>query len=146
MRPEYWSAPGLGLRLGSRSLSVLSMAGLFHFIHSRGCIGVALCCFVLLGPHLWHMEGPRLGLELELQLPASPRPQQHQIRAASATYTTAWGSAKPTERSQGWNPCPHVLSHNANSLLFSRNRNFLRYDKRTELPVPCTHFRKIQII
>ena len=26
--------------------------------------------FVFLGPHLWHMEAPRLGVELELQLPA----------------------------------------------------------------------------
>ena len=34
-----------------------------------------------LGPHLWHMEVPRLGVELELQLPAyslqpTPQPQQ----------------------------------------------------------------------
>ena len=26
--------------------------------------------FVFLGPHLWHMEVPRLGVESELQLPA----------------------------------------------------------------------------
>ena len=26
--------------------------------------------FVFLGPHLWHMEVPRLGVKLELQLPA----------------------------------------------------------------------------
>ena len=26
--------------------------------------------FYFLGPHLWHMEVPRLGIELELQLPA----------------------------------------------------------------------------
>ena len=24
------------------------------------------CLFVFLGPHPWHMEGPRLGVELEL--------------------------------------------------------------------------------
>ena len=28
------------------------------------------CLFVFLRPHPWHMEGPRLGVELELQLPA----------------------------------------------------------------------------
>ena len=28
------------------------------------------CLFVSSGPHLWHMEVPRLGVELELQLPA----------------------------------------------------------------------------
>ena len=26
----------------------------------------------ILGPHLWHMEVPRLGVEWELQLPAYP--------------------------------------------------------------------------
>ena len=26
--------------------------------------------FAFLGPHLWHMEVPRLGVQLELQLPA----------------------------------------------------------------------------
>ena len=34
--------------------------------------------FVFLGPHLWHMEVPRLGVESELQLPAyttAPAPQ-----------------------------------------------------------------------
>ena len=44
-------------------------------------------CF--LGLYLWHMEVPRLGAELELQLPAGPQPQQHGIWAAPATYTTA---------------------------------------------------------
>ena len=28
------------------------------------------CCCCFLGPPLWHMEVPRLGVELELQLPA----------------------------------------------------------------------------
>ena len=28
------------------------------------------CLFFFLWPHLWHMEVPRLGAELELQLPA----------------------------------------------------------------------------
>jgi len=29
-----------------------------------------VCLFVFLGPHLRHMEVPRLGFQLELQLPA----------------------------------------------------------------------------
>ena len=37
--------------------------------------------FFLLGPHLWHMEIPRLGVELELQLPA---------------YTTATATPDPS--------------------------------------------------
>ena len=31
---------------------------------------VLFCLFVFLGPHSWHMEVPRLGVKLELQLPA----------------------------------------------------------------------------
>ena len=31
-------------------------------------ISVFLCCFVFLGPQLWHMEVPRLGVEQEPQL------------------------------------------------------------------------------
>lgn len=32
---------------------------------------IYLFIFVILGPHLWHMEIPRLAVELELQLPAN---------------------------------------------------------------------------
>ena len=42
------------------------------------------------------MEVPRLGVQLELQLPAyttAPQPQQRGIRAVSATYTTVRGHA-----------------------------------------------------
>ena len=44
--------------------------------------------FVFLGPHPRHMKVTRLGVKLELQ----PQPQQHRIRAAYATYTTAHGN------------------------------------------------------
>ena len=40
---------------------------------------VCLFVFVFLGPHPWHMEAPRLGVELELQLEPKPQPQQRQI-------------------------------------------------------------------
>ena len=43
--------------------------------------------FFFLGPHQQHMEIPRLGVKLQLELP-----QQHQIRATSAACTTAHGS------------------------------------------------------
>ena len=39
---------------------------------------------VFLGPHQWHMEVPRLGVESELQLPVT----------AIATYTTTHGNAR----------------------------------------------------
>jgi len=32
--------------------------------------GVFFCLFLFLGPHLWHMEVPRLGVKSELLLPA----------------------------------------------------------------------------
>ena len=48
--------------------------GGFPFLHTlsstkRGFFGLFLF-FCFLGLHLWHMEIPRLGVELELQLPA----------------------------------------------------------------------------
>ena len=47
------------------------------------------CLFVFLpflGPHLWHVEVPRLGV---------PQPQpQHEIWAESVTYTTTHGNAR----------------------------------------------------
>ena len=54
-----------------------------------------LACF--LGSHLWHVEVPRLGVGLEVQLPS---------------YTTAHGNAGslPTERGQGIAPTsPWIL-------------------------------------
>ena len=33
-------------------------------------VGINFFLFVLLGPYLWHMGVPRLGVESELQLPA----------------------------------------------------------------------------
>ena len=44
--------------------------------------------------HPWHMEVPRLGVELELSpLAYATAPQQRQFRAARATYTTAHDNA-----------------------------------------------------
>ena len=42
-----------------------------HIYITQICITVSFCCTqVFLGMHLWHMEVLRLGVELELQLPA----------------------------------------------------------------------------
>ena len=35
---------------------------------SSVCVCVCVCVCVFLGPHLWHMEVPRLGVKSELQL------------------------------------------------------------------------------
>ena len=40
------------------------------FPHSHYLFFCLFVCFAFLGPYLWHIEVPRLGLELELQLPA----------------------------------------------------------------------------
>ena len=44
---------------------------------------------VFLGLHSWHMEVPRLGVKLKLELPAYAMAQQCQIWAVSVTYTIA---------------------------------------------------------
>ena len=49
--------------------------------------------FCNLGLHLQHMEVPRLGDELDLQLPAYTQPQQYRIWALPVTYTTTLGNA-----------------------------------------------------
>ena len=48
--------------------------------------------FCFLGPHLLHMEVPRLGVESSCS--CQPTPQQHQIQAESAAYITAHGNAR----------------------------------------------------
>ena len=50
--------------------------------------------FCFLGPHLRHMDVPRLEVQLEIQLPASPQPRQGQIPAASGTYTAAHSNTR----------------------------------------------------
>ena len=49
---------------------------------------------VYLGPYPWHMEVPRLGVQLELQLPAYATAQQFGIWAASVTYATGHGNTR----------------------------------------------------
>ena len=45
--------------------------------------------FGFLGPHLWHVEVCRLGVELELQLPAYDAATATWDPSTSANYTTA---------------------------------------------------------
>ena len=66
-----------GLIIKEFQSSLIRYAGLHGFSY----------CF--LGLHLWHMEVPRLGVKMQLQLPARTTPQQRQIGAKSVTYTTA---------------------------------------------------------
>ena len=62
--------------------------------------------FVILGPHPWHMEVPRLWAESELQLPAYATATATQNQASSVTYTTAHSNTatldpQPTKQGQG---------------------------------------------
>ena len=59
---------------------------------SEGTCGF-FCFFCFLGPNLQHMEVPRLGDKLELQLPVGAMPQQRRIQAVPVTYTAAHGNA-----------------------------------------------------
>ena len=43
---------------------------LLCFIYINICLSDIVLFFIFLGPYLQHMEGPRLGVESELQLPA----------------------------------------------------------------------------
>ena len=55
---------------------------------------------LFLGPLPWHMGVPRLGVKLELQLPAyhHSQTQQSRIQATSATYIIAHSNAgSPTQ-------------------------------------------------
>ena len=68
--------------------STFSLSQIFRFLNSF------LIFFFFLRLHLWHMEVPRLGVQLELQLRPLPQPQQYWIQAISATYTTAYSNAR----------------------------------------------------
>ena len=46
------------------------------------------------GPHLWHTEIPKLGVELELQLPAYTTARATPGLSASVTYTADHGEAR----------------------------------------------------
>ena len=50
--------------------------------------------FFFLGPHPWHVEVPRLGSNWSCSHWPTPQLQQHQIQAASATYTTGHSNAR----------------------------------------------------
>ena len=73
--PSYWDSPPVGeMTTGLRELEWKN--NFFSFLQL----------------YLWHMEIPGLGVELELQLPASATAQQCQMRATSAICTAVCGN------------------------------------------------------
>ena len=61
-------------------------------MHVKNTDRIFFFLFAILGPNLRHMEVPRLGAELELQLLAYTTATA-KIQTASATYTTVYGNA-----------------------------------------------------
>jgi len=59
------SALGVGLRANTGEWFLLS-----PWMGAAGWRGCFFFFFVFLGPHPWHMEVPRIGVQSELQLPA----------------------------------------------------------------------------
>ena len=91
--------------------------------------------FVFLGPHLQHVEVPRLGVNQSYCWP-TPQPHQLGIRAASATYTTGHGNAGSlTHRARpamepmfSWILVGlSLLSHTGNSRRFCLSLHFAPY-------------------
>ena len=80
----------------------------------------------LLGPHLQHMEVPRLGVKSELQLPAYTTAIAMQDLSASETYTAAHSNTGPFNPLHDAKDPIHIfmdtdqvhnkLSHNGNSI------------------------------
>ena len=75
---------GLVMLLLPQCLSGVSSTAFFFFFF-----------FFFLGPHLWHMEVPRLEAELSHSCWPTPQPQQCQIQAASVTYTAVAATTDP---------------------------------------------------
>ena len=56
---------------------------------------VCVVCFIFLRLHLWHMEGPRLGVQLQVQILAYTTATATWDPTHSVTYTTVHGNTGP---------------------------------------------------
>ena len=115
---------------------------------------ILLFYFVLLflGPDLWHMDVPRLGVKLELQLQPAPQTQQHQIWAISAAHTAACSRAGSLTHwaRPGFEPASsrrlcwvlHPLSRNGNSPMCISKHHFSWLASETVSKSPGLSFYK----
>ena len=79
----------------------------FQFLGGFFCF--VLFCFCFLGLHLQHMEVPRLGVELEPQLPASTTATAMQDLSLICDLhhsSQQHGILNPLSGGRGWNPRP----------------------------------------
>ena len=99
-----WSPNPCYLRLGL-FLEIGSCFFVFYFLKIYLFI-----YFCFLGPHLWHTEIPRLGIQLELQLLActTATPMQDLSQVWDLHHSSQVTlDPQPTARGQGLNPHPH---------------------------------------
>ena len=105
-----------------------------YFLSTYSMHFLFVCLFVLLGPHPWHMEVPRVGVKLELQSPA---------------YTTATATPDPScicdlhhssREHRILNPLSEARIEPVSSWILAR---FLSAAPRRELPV-CVFSECIQ--
>ena len=102
----------------------------------HACLQFVFSFLFFLGPHLRHMEVPKLGLNWGCSCQPRPQPQQYWIWAASATYTTNHGHARSLthwarrpgiQSTSSWilSRVLNMLSHNGNfSPCFSENSSW----------------------
>ena len=78
---------------------------------------------IFFGPHLQHIQVPRLGIESSCFFWPVPQPGQYQIQATSLTYTTGIEPAYSTD-TLCW--VLNLLSHNWNSwLIFNLKQTYI---------------------
>ena len=70
-------------------LGVVWESSSIYQLRGKGRVLIFFYPFFFLGPHLWHMEVPRLGVKSKLHLPAYATATATQDPSESATYTTA---------------------------------------------------------
>ena len=93
----------------------------FYLFICLNCVCVCVCVCVL-GLYPWHMEVPRLGVELELELPACTTGIAMQDPSCVCNLQHSSRQHPPPAGGQGSNPRPHgyalhsfLLWHNGNS-------------------------------
>ena len=117
---SYWNNPGNSFYSG---VPGFRLAQHQHSLCKKNFV------VVFLGPHLRHVEVPRIGVELELQLPAYTTATEIRDPSELCLWPIpelmAMLDLQPTEWGQGWNLHPHgyqsdsfLLSHNGNSHFF----------------------------
>ena len=76
-----------------KAIKGLGTLGPVWTLHLKVMAAIDSICLFFLGPHVWLIDVPKLGVELELQLPAYATATAKPDPSHTATYTTACGSA-----------------------------------------------------